>query len=134
MNLNRIVTPQVVRWVIVGCAFAGVGVLLLKVTAGILGWPYALATLCSGETGLVLRFCVVDRWVFRHRRPTWTRLGQYHVSNAVGFVIWWCGSNILKNAGVNYLLAPLIATGGSLGFSILSDFHWTWRKPRPTTP
>ena len=114
-----------------GCAFAVIGVGLLKLTAGELGLPYWLATLCSGETGLGMRFCVVDRWVFHHRRPTWKRLGQYHLSNALGFVIWWCGTNFLKTAGVNYLLAPLLATFGSIGFSILSDFHWTWRKKQP---
>lgn len=130
MNLlRRALTPQVLRWIAVGFLFAGVGLALIKLMAGVLAWPYTVATLASGEIGTVLRFLVVDRWVFGHRRPTLTRLWQYHVANALGFGIWWGAANLLEMAGVQYLVAAVLAMFFSVGFNMLSNFWWIWRKP-----
>src|SRR4051812_23291762 len=108
MNLKQIVSPQILRWLAVGGFFAALGVGSLKLLVGILAWPYMLATLGVGEITTILRFLAVDRWVFNHSRPTWKRLWQYHIANAVGFGIWWSAANILKAAGVNYLLASVL--------------------------
>lgn len=118
-----------VRWLIVGVLFAGLGLGLIKLLAGVLAWPYSVATFCSGEICTLLRFLMVDRWVFAHRRPTWKRLWQYHVANALGFGIWWAAANLLKLAGVHYILASLFAMFFSVGFSMVSNFFWIWRKP-----
>jgi len=128
-RLTQVITPQVVRWLLVGVVFAGVGLGLLKLMAGVLGWPYTLATLLSGEIGTILRFLVVDRWVFRHPRPTLLRLWQYHVANALGFGIWWSVANLLEAAGVQYLVASVLAMFFSVGVNMLSNFWWIWRKP-----
>jgi putative flippase GtrA len=134
MQLAKFITPRVIRWLIVGAAFAGIGLALIKVLAGVLAWPYSVATFCSGEICTLLRFLVVDRWVFDHRRPTWTRLWQYHVANAAGFGIWWTAANLLRAAGIQYLLAAVLAMCFSVGFSMLSNFLWIWRKPAPASP
>lgn len=127
-KLRKLVTPAVLRWLAVGFFFAAVGIGLIKLMAGILGWPYFAATLCAGEIGTILRFFAVDRWVFGHRRPTWKRLGQYHVANALGFGVWWGAANVLQAIGVQYLLASILAMGFSVGFNLLSNFLWIWRK------
>jgi putative flippase GtrA len=129
MNIRQIVSPRVVKWLVLGFAFAGVGLGLIKAMAGYLAWPYAVATFFSGEICTVFRFLAVDRWVFGHARPTWKRLWQYHVANAVGFGIWWTAANVLKSAGVHYLVASVLAMFFSVGFSLLSNFLWIWRKP-----
>lgn len=128
-RLKKFVTPQVLRWIAVGFLFAGVGLGLLKIMVGFFAWPYTLATLCSGEITTLFRFLMVDRWVFHHRRPTWTRLWQYHVANAMGFAIWWSAANLLKTFGVHYLVASVLAMFVSVGFNLLSNFFWIWRKP-----
>jgi putative flippase GtrA len=92
-RLKQFLTPQVLRWLAAGAIFTAAGLALIKVMAGILAWPYALATLISGETCTILRFLVVDRWVFCHKRPTMKRVWQYHVANALGFAIWWVAAN-----------------------------------------
>ena len=128
-RLKQFITPRVVRWLAVGVVFAAVGLGLLKLMAGVLGWPYTLATLLSGEIGTILRFLVVDRWVFRHPRPTLMRLWQYHIANALGFGIWWSVANLLEAAGVQYLVASVLAMFFSVGVNMLSNFWWIWRKP-----
>ena len=120
------------RWLAVGVLFAGVGIGLLKILAGIFAWPYALATFCSGEICTLLRFLLVDRWVFGHSRPPWKRLWQYHIANAVGFAVWWSAANLLKSVGVHYLIASVLAMFFSVGINMLSNFLWIWREPAST--
>lgn len=119
---------EAVRWFLVAGLFTAIGLLLLKGFVDGLHWPYAWATLVQSETCNLLRFFVNDRWVFRRRKPTWKRLGQYHVANAMGFAVWWAGANALKAMGVNYLLASMLAMLGSFGVSWLTNFRWIWRK------
>ena len=133
-RLRHLFSPQVLRWIILGVIFAGLGLGLLKLMVGILAWPYALSTLLTGEIGTILRFLAVDRWVFRHNRPTFTRLWQYHVANLLGFAIWWTAANILKIVGVHYLMASILAMFFSVGFSLASNFLWIWRKPAAQPP
>jgi putative flippase GtrA len=129
MKLPSFLTPEVIRWLVVGVAFAAIGLVLIKLLAGILAWPYAIATFCSAEICTLIRFLVVDRWVFNYRRPTWKRLWQYHVANAAGFGIWWTAANVLRASGVHYILAAILAMCCSVGVSMLSNFLWIWRKP-----
>jgi putative flippase GtrA len=129
--LTKLISGRVGRWLLVGALFAAVGLGFLQVLAGVLAWPYWVATLCQGEICTVLRFLVVDRWVFDHHHPTWRRLLQYHIANGVSFAIWWSTANILQTIGVHYLLAAILAMGVSVGVSLLSNFLWIWRKPAP---
>ncbi len=128
-RLKRFLTPQFFGWLAIGVVCAGLGLGLLKVMVGILGWPYALATLAVTEICTVVNFLAVDRWVFGHARPAWKRVGQYHVANAAGFLIGWGASNALHWIGVHYLLASLLGTFLSSGFGLLTNFLWVWRKP-----
>jgi putative flippase GtrA len=129
LRFKQILSPQVLRWLVVGGIFAAAGLALIKLMAGALAWPYALATLFSGEITTILRFLVVDRWVFDHPQPTLKRLWQYHIANGLGFAIWWSAANALKFAGVHYLVASVLAMFFSVGFSLASNFLWIWRKP-----
>jgi putative flippase GtrA len=116
------------RWFVVAAVFTALGLALLRFFVAILHWPYALSTLVQSELCNLLRFFAVDRWVFNIRRPTLKRLWQYHIANAAAFGVWWLGANALKEAGMNYLLASLVAMLGSVGVSLLSNFGWVWKR------
>jgi putative flippase GtrA len=131
--LKEIITPQMIRWIAIGVVFAAVGIGLIEVMVGMLAWPFALATLLSSELCTLLRFVAVNHWVFPHHHLTWRRLWRYHVVNALGFAIWWGAANLLKFLGVQYLLASALATFASVGFSMVSNFYWIWRKPTGKT-
>ena len=124
---------QRARWFIVAGIFTGVGLGLLKFFVGVLHWHYAISTLIQSEICNVLRFFVNDRWVFLCPRPTLRRLWKYHVANAAGFIVWWLCANVLKNAGMNYLVASLVAMIGSVGVSLLANFGWIWKHHRQST-
>jgi len=109
-------------------AATGLNLGLLYLLVDVLGVPFFLAPLASAEICLTLRFLANDRWVFGHPRPTWRRLGAYHIAVAGGFVLWWATSNILVFFGVHYLLAALLAIVGSIGFNLATNFAWIWKK------
>ena len=121
------------RWWIVGLAFTAGGTGVLYVFKGILRLPLLAATSSAAELTIVLRFLINDRWVFRHARPTWTRLWQFHVASAGGGAVWWVVANILPRFGVHYLIASLAGTACSVGCNMLTNFLWIWRGRRPPT-
>jgi putative flippase GtrA len=134
ISLKSFASLEIVRWWIIGLFFTGVNIPLVSVFYDLIGFPYTWATLLASEVGTLLRFLVNDRWVFGYLRPTWKRLGQYHLAIASSFAIWWSVANILKQWGVHYLLAPVFATGCSVGWSMVTNFLWIWRKKSQQTP
>jgi putative flippase GtrA len=131
ISLKSFASLEIVRWWIVGLLFMGVNIPLVYVFYDLLLLPYMLATLLASEVGTLLRFFVNDRWVFGYLRPTWKRLGQYHLAIASSFVIWWSVTNILKEWGIHHLLAPVLGTCCSVGWSMITNFLWIWRKKDP---
>lgn len=125
---NRFLAKPMVRWWIVGLFFTGFNIPALYVLHEVLGLRVAIATLITAELTTILRFFLNDRWVFGHPRPTWQRLWQYHLSNAGSFVIWWLAINAIEAAGIHYLIASLLATAISVGWSMATNFLWIWRK------
>ena len=117
-----------VRWWLVGVCFAGFGVGILYVLIDMLRIPLLPGSAVGAEIGTLLRFFTNDRWVFGHRTPTLKRLGQYHLANASSFVIWWSVTNLLPNWGVHYLLAAIVGMACSVGWSMITNFLWIWRR------
>jgi putative flippase GtrA len=126
--VERLQSQSFVRWWIVGLAFTAGALIFLYVLRDIFHLPLIVATSVGAEALLVLRFLINDRWVFGHRRPSWTRLWQFHVASAGGGAIWWILANLLPRYGVHYLLAAVAGTAGSVLFSMATNFLWIWRK------
>lgn len=116
-----------VRWWIVGSAFAVITIPLLYVLHDVLGLPLPIATLIGGEGATLLRFLINDRWVFGNRVPTFRRLFEYHIAVLTGSVIWYTVTNLLPQWGVQYLIASIIGQACSVGWSMLTNFGWVWR-------
>ena len=122
-----------VRWFAVGVVFLAWSTGVLYLLTGIRHWPVPVSSLVTAEVGTILRFLVNDRWVFENHRPTLGRFWKYHVANAGGFAIWWSVCNALPPFGVNYLIASVLATCCSVGFSIVTNFFWIWRRKQIPT-
>jgi len=126
--IHQIRWRSIGRWWIAGLAFTGAGLIVLYALRDLLQFPLVLSTTVGGEGMLVLRFLLNDRWVFRHRRPTWIRLAQFHVASAGGAAIWWTVANLLPRFGIHYLAASLIGSGCSMVLSLITNFLWIWRR------
>jgi putative flippase GtrA len=121
---------EIARWWAVGLLFLVINIPLLYVLRDVLGLPIWLATLLGGEIGTLARFLVNDRWVFGNKRPTLRRLVQYHVAVASSFCIWWLVTNALAQVGVHYLIAAIAGQAVSVGWSMVTNFGWIWRRSR----
>ncbi|MDB9315156.1 GtrA family protein [Spirulina sp. CS-785/01] len=119
---------SMVRWWIVGLFFTGINIPLLYVFKEWFVFNLFIATFLASEIGTICRFFVNDRWVFGHPRPTWKRLWQYHVAISSSFVIWYSAANYLPRLGIHYLIAAILATCLSVGWSMITNFLWIWRK------
>ena len=118
------------RWWMVGLGFTVVGLAVLYFLQEVMRVPLVAGTAIGAEATLFTRFLVNDRWVFGHRRPTWTRLWQFHVAGAGGGMIWWIVANALPRFGIHYLLAALAGTACSVVFSMMTNFLWIWRTSK----
>jgi putative flippase GtrA len=127
-SLERLPWRSLGRWWIVGLGFYVVGLTVLYLFTDSLRMPLMASTLLSAEVTLVLRFLVNDRWVFRHRRPRWSRLWQFHVASAGGGTVWWVVSNTLPRFGVHYLLAATAGNACAVVFGMTTNFLWVWRQ------
>ncbi|MBE9117957.1 GtrA family protein [Lusitaniella coriacea LEGE 07157] len=117
-----------VRWWAIGLFFTGANIPLLGVMKDVLHIPWLIATLISTEIVTLLRFPLNDRWVFGYPRPTWKRLWQYHVANISSTVIWVSAANLFPLLGIPHLIGAVLATGVSVGWSMMTNFLWVWRK------
>jgi len=117
---------SIIRWLAAGAALALVNIPLLYLLVHVLALPLLQASLLAGELGLIARFLVNTRWVFR-QDLTWRRMWQFHIAAAGGFVVWWSATNILSILGVHYLLAATVSIGFSLLWNMCTNFLWVWR-------
>lgn len=125
---------RLIRWTLVGVVFVAINTATLYGLVGFAGFAVPLGTLLTAEIGTLLRFLANHYWVFRARKPTWRQCLQYHVANAGVFLLWWTMTNALAYAGVQYLLAGIIAVAFSTGFSLYANFLWVWRKDNGGRP
>jgi putative flippase GtrA len=118
----------ILKWWLVGLSFAAVNIPMLYVLRDAWGLPLALATLIGGELGTLCRFVVNDRWVFGNAKLSWRRLVEYHGAVLSSAIIWWGVTNLLPQWGVHYLLASIAGQACSVGWSMVTNFLWVWRK------
>jgi FkbM family methyltransferase len=126
----RIMSREMLRWLIVSFGFVGVNIGLLYVFVDLLAVPVLLATLVAAELGVLLRFLINDRWVFRQSRVTMQRLWQYHVAIAGSFTVWWVITNVIVFLGGHYMIASLAGMACSVLISIATNFFWIWTHPQ----
>lgn len=127
--LERLPVARIAKWALIGVLFMGFNLPMLYLLVDHWHVRLPLATLLAAMIGTLLRFLVNDRFVFQQPLPTWARLKNYYVANALSFFIWYGVANLLPYFGVHYLVAAISATLCSVGFSLTTNFLWVWGKP-----
>src|SRR5262249_52291478 len=125
---------EMARWWAVGLLFLVINIPLLYVLRDVMGMPIWLATLVGGEIGTLARFLVNDRWVFGNHRRTWRSRTRDHAAVAAGFGIGWAVTTALSQVGVHYLRAAIAGQAVSVGWSMITNFGWIWRRGRQRPP
>jgi putative flippase GtrA len=132
--LARIFSWEMLRWWIVAVLFVGVNLALLYVFVDLAGVGVLISTLIAAEIGILLRFVLNDRWVFRQSGFTLKRLWQYHVAIAGSSAIWWVVTNVAVYFGLHYMLASVLGMACSVLLSIATNFFWIWTHKSDQPP
>lgn len=131
--LQRFWQNAVVRWWIVGIAAMVLNIVLLDWFKVSWGLGLTVASLLSSEIITIVRYGVLDLWVFRNPGLSWKRCWEYHMANFSGFFLW---TFIIVVLGTklhwDHKLAAIAATMITVCWSMATNFLWIWRKPKKT--
>jgi len=129
--VQRVWRNAVVRWWIVGVVAMVLNIVLLKWFTVSLGLALTVASLLSSELITIVRYGVLDLWVFRNPGLSWKRCWEYHVANFSGFFLWTFVIVVLgKKLDWDHTLAAIVATMITVSLSMVTNFLWIWRKPK----
>jgi putative flippase GtrA len=129
--LQRLWQNAVVRWWIVGIAAMVLNIVLLDWFKVSVGLSLTVASLLSSELITIVRYGVLDLWVFRSGGLSWKRCWEYHVANFSGFFLWTFIIVALGNKlQWDHKLAAIAATMVTVCWSMATNFLWIWRKPK----
>ena len=130
-HFQRIWQNAVVRWWIVGIAAMTLNIVLLDWLKVGMGMGLTVASLLSSEVITIVRYGVLDLWVFRNPGLSWKRCWEYHVANFTGFFLWTFIIVVLGNKlHWDHKLAAIAATMITVSWSMATNFLWIWRKPK----
>lgn len=121
------------KWIVVGAACMILNLTLLGALVDLAHWSVPVATLVVAIFGTVLRFLAIDRFVFGHRQPAWTRFVAYCIATSGSVCVGYAVVNSLVWLGLHYLFAALATTASSVTLNFASNFLWVWR-PAKTDP
>jgi putative flippase GtrA len=142
-SIKTFFDSQMVRWWIVGLFFTGLNLPILGVLKEVVGLSELVSLILASEIGTLLRYFANDYWVFGYPRPSFKRCWEYHIANLSSFIVWVVCSNYIflpllntlfpnnivgDNVNLNLYIATILATGVSVGWSMVTNFLWIWRK------
>lgn len=125
-------TPEYVRFAIVGAAGTVVNLGILALLRYLLGVPHAMASAIAIEASVINNFVLNDIWTFRRRGSAWWRkFLKFHASSATAVLVQWLVSNIVYYAVLSSsILAQLlgILAGFILNYMISKKFVWSYHS------
>jgi putative flippase GtrA len=142
-SLKSFFNSQMVRWWIVGLFFTGLNLPLLGIFKEVFQLNATISLILAGETGTLLRYFANDYWVFGYSRPSWKRCWEYHLANFSSFIVWlvcskyiflpllnmfWGEKIIGDGLQLNLYISTILGTCVSVGWSMVTNFLWIWRK------
>lgn len=129
---------RMLRFVIVGCAAAGVHWLVVVLLVSQLRWPPLLANLPAWLTAFVVSFSGHHRLTFRdHQAPLRSSLIRFFGVSALGFAMnQGAYALLLRFSGQRYDVALLIVLAAVAVLTFVLSRHWAFRgtlqRPRAT--
>jgi dolichol-phosphate mannosyltransferase len=133
--LSDLPVPRLARFALVGAMGVGVNSVALFLLKENTVLPLVFASAIAIEIAIWNNYFLNDGWTFSktpNRRPWWTRVAAFHVTAAVAAAI-----NIslllalVSHAGLNYVIANLIAIAMASTVNYSASALWTWRPAAP---
>lgn len=123
---DRLLKVDFIRFGMVGAVGFMVTAIGLKIFHDLLGLDITIATLISGEAGLLSNFAFHEKWTYKyvdhHYKSLQKKFIHFHMSSWSGIMLITLIESIcVKVLHLNYLLSLVIASG----ITMFWNFFWT---------
>ncbi len=119
---------KLLKWLCTGFLALALTTLLLYICVDILKFDIGFSTVASAEIVTLMRFFLLNRWVFGRFKVTFNELLKYHLANSVAFIAWLIIINLLVSSGVYYLFANIATVLVTTAINLLTNFKWVWKE------
>ncbi len=133
---QRLASPILVKFAIVGVSGCVVNSAVLSITYGIVHLALPAAVALSSEVAIIGNYLLNDTWTFGGVRVSWVRFAKFNFVACVGLgqaaLSVWLLVEFLK---MEYLLANLLGLvlSGLLNFGLSATWIWRPVASRPPT-
>ena len=122
---------QLIRFALVGVLGVGVNSASLSLLYRLAHVALPVSSVISTELAIASNFLLDDRWTFTPRGRAWTRFAKFNLTALLGLVltaltVWF----LVDHLRVHYLLANVLAVGGSGALNYLLSTTWIWTPRR----
>jgi len=126
---------QFVKFALVGGVATALHYAILVALVEGLRWPPVAATSVGFAVSALGNYLLNRRFTFRSRRRHVEAAPRFAVVAVVGFfinagVVWLA----FDAAGLHYLVAQVVATLATLGWTFVGNRHWTFGHAAPSPP
>jgi putative flippase GtrA len=122
---------QLIRFAVVGAVGVGVNSAALSLLYRLAHVALPLSSALSTELAIASNFLLDNHWTFAQRGRSWTRFLKFNLTALAGLVltaltVWF----LVDRLRMHYLLANVLALGGSGALNYLLSTTWIWtRRP-----
>lgn len=129
------VKAQFVKFALVGGLATALHYAILVVLVEGLRWPPVAATSVGFVVSALGNYLLNRRFTFRSQRRHVEAAPRFAVVAVVGF---WINAGVVwlafNAAGLHYLVAQVVATLATVGWTFGANRHWTFSHPAPSPP
>jgi putative flippase GtrA len=115
-------------WILSGLALAVITNLFLYVFVEYIGINLALGTILSGQLGLLSRFLINQKLIFKKKDFFVRSFIKFQISSSFTFLVWLSLTNILAEMSVHYIISSILALCISTIMNFVMNFFWIWNK------
>jgi len=120
---------QLIRFAVVGVVGVGVNSAALSLLYRLAHVALPVSSAISTELAIASNFLLDDRWTFAQRGRSWTRFAKFNLTAVGGLVltaatVWF----LVDHLRIHYLLANVLAVGGSGALNYLLCTTWIWTR------
>ena len=115
-------------WILSGIALAVITNFFLYVFVEYIEISLILATILSGQIGLLARFIINQKFIFKKKDFFLKSLIKFQVSSSFTFLVWVGLTNMLAEMSVHYIISSILALCISTIMNFVMNFFWIWSK------
>jgi len=124
LNKNK---DRIIYWITSGFVLTIIVNIFLYLFVEYFYLTLPIATILSAEIGLLIRFLVNQKLIFKKKDQLIKSLINFHISSSITLIIWVSLTNILSMLEVHYIFASIISLFVTTTLNFIFNFFWIWK-------